>query len=103
MEFQSYFDTTFSPAHLGEQNRLHTDVHFHLSGNNGLWESKQFQEQNQYNHVPLYGQTTINDFSLRHIPGCLDPYKPLPFQNSSMNSPFSSCTNLDYLNPFGMP
>lgn len=59
--FQTHFVTNISPAHHGNQNYLHQDVHHHLAGPNGNLVSNGPIYQD--NHRPLTGQTTLLDFS----------------------------------------
>jgi hypothetical protein len=65
-EIQTHFVTTISPAHHGNQGKLHQDVHQHLAGPDNKIIGPPIAQQN---HVPLTGQTTLNDFSLQITPG----------------------------------
>lgn len=67
-EIQTHFVHTISPAHLGDLDILHQDVHTHLAGpDNSLIE--RIGPIAQLNHVPLHGQTTLDDFALQIRPG----------------------------------
>lgn len=67
-EVQTHFVTTVSPAHHGNQGMLHQDQHLHLAGPNNNVIGPPLMQQN---HVPMTGQTTLNDFSLQTKPGFL--------------------------------
>lgn len=69
MDGQTSFVTTFSPAHFGQQDSLHRDVHGHLVNRSNEIIGKPIFERN---HDPLLpGQTKLTDFMLEKKPGLL--------------------------------
>lgn len=65
-DLQTHFVTTISPAHMGNQEMMHQDIHHHLAFPDGSLVGRPFHQDN---HRPITGQTTLNDFELQIKPG----------------------------------
>ncbi len=71
MFHQTHFETTMSPAHMGDQSFMHRDVHHHLAFPDG--SLVRGGPVSQDNHRPIdllpQGQTMLPAFELTRLPG----------------------------------